>query len=387
MTRIEKYKDFQAQDFFWDAYFRMWVTHPQEESDDFFKNFLVQYPLKGPVITEAAAMVRSLQPEEYPLAETELIKEIGSIMTNIALMPGANIVEHPEAETARLVKRNKWMYPIWGIAASLALVAGIWWMMQSNKAWNPSNGGKAYAQQKQEADTPLKELINNSDSVKQCILPDSTIVLLEPNARLSIPYSFGTQQSREVYLSGKAFFDVAHRLNQPFYIYANEVVTRVLGTSFQIFADPTNGKVDVKVRSGKVQVFERNANFSNKAINGVVLTANHQVTYEPQEKALKVSLVEKPLPVEELIDSSVKSQVSPILFSYERALLGIVIKDLEKKYGVNIEVEHPDILHCSFSGDISNGNLFEQLNMICIATNASYHVNGVTILISGTGCK
>jgi transmembrane sensor len=63
-------------------------------------------------------------------------------------------------------------------------------------------------------------------------LEDGTTVHLEKGSRLSFPVHFDPKK-REVVLSGEAFFEVTENPSKPFYVYANELITRVLGTSFQ----------------------------------------------------------------------------------------------------------------------------------------------------------
>jgi len=59
--------------------------------------------------------------------------------------------------------------------------------------------------------------------------------------------------TRDIYLEGEAFFDVAKDVNKPFTVYTGDVHTLVLGTSFKVSAQP-HAPVEVAVVSGKVRV-------------------------------------------------------------------------------------------------------------------------------------
>lgn len=82
-------------------------------------------------------------------------------------------------------------------------------------------------------------------------LPDGTIVKLNSGSTISFTYDF-KQHTRNVILSGEAFFDVVRDEKRPFIISANGVEVEVLGTSFSVKADGSNEVVAVK--SGKVKV-------------------------------------------------------------------------------------------------------------------------------------
>jgi hypothetical protein len=110
------------------------------------------------------------------------------------------------------------------------------------------------------------------------------------------------------------------------------------------------------------------------------------VEFIPENKNMAIQLIENPLPVP-TEDSLGNTMYPPAGFSYQRTPLKEVFDDMERTYGIAITAENPAILKCTFSGDISTGNLYDQLSMICIALNASYHVNGTMVVVSGKGCE
>ena len=78
-------------------------------------------------------------------------------------------------------------------------------------------------------------LITHQGEAKTIQLPDGSVVMLSASAQLSYTKEFGKDSTREVWLSGgEAFFKVAKNPEKPFLVYCGEVVTKVLGTSFNI---------------------------------------------------------------------------------------------------------------------------------------------------------
>lgn len=91
--------------------------------------------------------------------------------------------------------------------------------------------------------------------IKQVILPDSSVVILNPGSAL---YS-NNPARREVFLEGNGFFKVK-KLNsgKRFVVHANSLQVTVLGTQFNVNA--RSKQVEVSLTSGRVQVKEDGIN-------------------------------------------------------------------------------------------------------------------------------
>ena len=99
-----------------------------------------------------------------------------------------------------------------------------------------------------------KNFVNTTNLTQVIVLPDSSKVAIEPESKLKFSSVFN-KTKREVYLEGEAFFQVTHNANIPFFVHANEVTTKVLGTSFIIKAIKHEREITVVVKTGKVSVF------------------------------------------------------------------------------------------------------------------------------------
>ncbi len=82
-------------------------------------------------------------------------------------------------------------------------------------------------------------------------LPDGTRVMLGVASRLERSADFGAR-TRELYLTGEAYFEVTHDEHRPFVVHAGDVVARDLGTEFVVRAYPDDPHARVVVRAGKV---------------------------------------------------------------------------------------------------------------------------------------
>lgn len=90
---------------------------------------------------------------------------------------------------------------------------------------------------------------------KRIILPDSTVVWLNSDTRLSYrPASPETKFMRMVTLSGEAFFDVHHDKAHPFVINTGKYDVKVLGTAFNIKAYPKDETSETSLIRGKIEL-------------------------------------------------------------------------------------------------------------------------------------
>ena len=226
--------------------------------------------------------------------------------------------------------------------------------------------------------------INHSKVVQELLLSDSSSVFLEPGSILHFS-NFFNGNTREVYLEGEAFFKVKKNSSKPFLVYYNNIVTKVLGTSFRIGTNKTNGQLIVEVATGRVQVFENAKLYkSENTITPVIITPNQKVVYDQSIRRFETSIVSRPVQV---INNENIALLDPHALLFDQQKLNTVFSQIEKFYQIEITVENSAIYNCVFTGDISHLDLFSALKIITITTNAEYEVNGTKILIKGKGCN
>lgn len=92
---------------------------------------------------------------------------------------------------------------------------------------------------------------NPTTKVKLINLPDSTVVELQPNAKLEYTSDFA--DNRKINLNGTAFFKVHKDKEHPFRVFCGETTTTVLGTCFTV-TEGEEDSVSVKLYEGSVQM-------------------------------------------------------------------------------------------------------------------------------------
>lgn len=334
-----------------------------------FQTLLDRY-IKGICTIQEKKLVEqwfALQGEELPKYLDSEINQIEERLWN-------NIQNQPKSKKSTLVV-------LWrGIAAAVAIIF-LSWGISTYFAPDPLT---------KEATSILKlsgkliTYINSSDSIRIYTLSDGTEVHLTPGGSLSYQSELN-QYSREVYLKGKAFFNVAHDSRRPFYVHIGDVLTKVLGTSFWVTGKGNNEAIEIAVVTGKVSVEQNRKPKKNDSGNikgGVILTANQWIKYTPDTHTFETGLVAQPVPIDGKNTASDAGR-----FVFDDAPVTAVIDQLATTYGIEIILENEMLSECLFKGNISNQSLYVQLDLLCSSINATYEVRGTRILISGKGCS
>ena len=264
-------------------------------------------------------------------------------------------------------------------AAAVLLVIGFWAFLGKD-ARKPG-----VMQEKMFVQAPQSRLIteeNTTNLPKRLTLSDRSTVILEPGAKIVFPASFAGDK-RTVQLTGNAFFEITRNPDQPFLVYSGKIITRVLGTSFRIKNNAKDKALEVEVVTGKVSVFENREAFSegdsvDNQDNGVVLTPNQRVTYFAESRHLMTGLVPEPVKTLQVAEEA------KMIFNDEK--LEKIAAALQETYGIEIVFANDRIAHCSFTGDLTDMQLYDKLALVCKSNGADYEVKGTRILINGRGC-
>lgn len=207
------------------------------------------------------------------------------------------------------------------------------------------------------------------------ILSDESLVELYPGAELQYPKHFN-KHGREVRLVGDAFFSVAANRENPFWVFHEGMITKVLGTKFKIKAPKGNAKGEVIVYSGKVDVFY---NVGRRNMVRRILSAPEKASLTTNQRAvllaknLEETVTENPLPVRDRVDAIRHDTFKDIPITS-------LAETLSELYALDV-VAASDLSHITFTGDISGIGLFKQLDIICTVTDTRYEVVGTTILL------
>jgi len=281
---------------------------------------------------------------------------------------------HPQAVSPP--ERGRRAVALWyaaGIAASLLLFMAFYIYMGDPKSL------VEHATPGMETLT-WTQIVNTEKTSKKFILPDGSHVTFEPQSSLKYSSMFN-RNTRDVYFEGDALFEVQRNEQRPFIVHTAEVTTTVLGTSFRVKALEKGKDITVAVRTGRVSVNTPRENKKEREPDSaeIILTPNQQVVYDRYEKKILRKLVEVPLPI--LPPEKVK------LMRFEEGPVPEIFEAIEKVYGVDIVFDKERFSSCALTTSISDGGLYNRLDIICKAIGAEYTLHDHQIEIKGTGCN
>jgi transmembrane sensor len=193
-------------------------------------------------------------------------------------------------------------------------------------------------------------------------LKDNSTVMLFPGSSMDVPADFNSKD-RKVTLKGRAFFEVAHNLKKPFLVTTGQLLTKDLGTSFEINEAGTTSMITLK--TGSVSI-----NAENKEL--AKLTPGQKLTYQTNSHKFVIEKLD--------VNKSI-SWVNGEL-SYDLTPLDQICHDMEKWYNVKIMIKTPDLLNKKITTSFKDLPVTKVLDMLSVSSGLTYTINGNQITIN-----
>lgn len=246
----------------------------------------------------------------------------------------------------------------WLMAATtvgiLVLGVGYWF---STQEWN---SGQEVTQQE-----ATGKSFTGPDSIR---LADGSTLWLNAGSRLRLQETFG-ENTREVFLTGEAFFDVAHDASAPFIVHTGKVTTTVLGTAFNVKAFPGE-EIKVTVARGLVQVADEKRIFGK-------IKPEEQITIKAETDEFRASRV----------NVTTETMWREALLVLKAITIRDAAKRIGEKFNVTVIISNEELFDCKISTSFSKNDGLEQvLNVLTGMTKAEYKVDGSTVYIEGGTC-
>ncbi len=340
-----------TEDFLQDPSFRRWV---QEGWDDTgWESWLKEAPHHQAAAREAQLLLLAMGVPEQALSETATEDALTDIWGRLRQLEAPSVSPF----------RKHWIP--W--AAAVLLLTGIGWYSYRQQLPMPPETERAIHELKKSNTTHAPQLIT---------LADGSSVLLQPGSELHYPSHF-TGPERRVLLVGEAFFEVSKDPSHPFIVDANELVTRVIGTSFRIKAYRNQPNVEVTVRTGQVQVSARRPTRSEPA---------REISLFPNESILFVrenAVFEKPV-----VTQKQPGRIEQLQFEFKDTPVSHIFETIEAGYGIRVLYPETLLKECYLSTSLTDEPLQEKLKIICesLGNNSRYEFTENQITIFSNGC-
>jgi ferric-dicitrate binding protein FerR (iron transport regulator) len=168
------------------------------------------------------------------------------------------------------------------------------------------------------------ECIVPDGEIRTVTLPDSSVVKVNSGSILIYPQRF--TDTRDIFLSGEAYFTVTKDETRPFIVKTSDMDVEALGTVFNVSAYTDSKNLSASLESGKINVV-----FKNMNKEPVILLPDEQVTYNKSS-----GLIEKKTVKIENIIAWIKGNIVIQSMSVNE-----VVKIIERKYAVKVYLD-PD---------------------------------------------
>lgn len=207
-------------------------------------------------------------------------------------------------------------------------------------------------------------------SVAQMVLPDNTMVYL--NSGSEIKYSInGEGGQREVFLKGEAWFQVTKNKEKPFIVHTPFYNINVHGTEFNVKAYPEDNEITTTLEKGSIEI---SSTKQFRIQSNQLLKPGEQLTYNKKHNSIQLK--------------NVKTRLYTSWKENKLIFINMELKELiillERKYGVDIEVEDDSILELHYDGTLKNETILEVMSILKHSLPITYNIEGQKLLISLT---
>lgn len=363
-----KYINFDKTDFAADDYFIQWVHHPDAENNRFWGEFLADYPYKQEEVKAARTLVLGLSEKgSFGSMEDEIWQEIQSGMyrsagqsslkkwyerkgfltavtaacilgvsfffiNNMGLLDKEAISPEPQI-TLQLQDGTRQV-----IDETVSKVIAT---EEGHTLGNQDKNVLVYEKTQQNATEPVyNELTVPYGKNFELVLADGSHIYLNAGSTLRYPVQFLPGQSRDVFLDGEAFFEVAKDNDRSFTVVTDDMNTRVYGTKFNVTSYKNEGNTYTVLVEGSVGVYKQEDGMVQK--EPVKITPGQRAVFEKGNIAIEAVKTRK-----------YTAWVHGELY-FDNDRMDLIFKELERHYNITIVNTYKDLntrrLTSSFKG-------------------------------------
>jgi transmembrane sensor len=199
-------------------------------------------------------------------------------------------------------------------------------------------------------------------------LGDGTQVWLNHGSRLKYPYRFSSK-SRKVFLTGEAFFKVAHNKKVPFIVETNNIEVKATGTTFNVSAYPDD-IVETTLVEGTVILYDK--------------SRNHEIKTLSPSECLKYNSEKNKYILEsgDIIEKYIGWKDGLLVFKNDS--IADIARKLEQWYGVDVKIKDTKVKEFTYTATFYDETLSQVLELMSLPSPVSYKLTPLKKLANGT---
>ena len=179
-----------------------------------------------------------------------------------------------------------------------------------------------------------------------------------------------TGNTREIELTGEAFFEVTKNPQKPFIIHLTNGTVRVLGTSFNIKAYSGENKIETSVTTGRVAFIPTTKN--QKHSDSTIITPNQKAIYSLQNNVVKTVATSS---------AEDKAWTDGKLIFRSTGMDEIAVA-LERYFGKQVVINNDEIKAYHLTGSFENNTAEEILYYLSKTKPFTYKITETQIILS-----
>ncbi len=309
---------------------------------------LLEKYMKGECTPEEEALILrwidEADPDEYPVqhGERKYRNKVRKGWTQLSL----HIDELETYAPPERILEKKW---IWTVAATVAVLAGL-------SVWLFMGGYSLYELKYQ----------TSYGEIKRINLPDGTAVTLNSESVLEVKKGFN-KKNRTVYLNGEAFFDVKHDAAKPFEVRTEQLLVKVLGTSFNVSAFHNDPVSNVLLKNGKIMVL----GIKYREKENVILSPGESAIYKKENADLEVKQ----------LNPKIQLAWQQRIIAFQDANMEEVVHQIERYFGVKIDISRLPVRRWQLTGEYKDQPLEGVLESLSFSYGLKYKIEGEKVVL------
>jgi len=290
--------------------------------------------------------------------------------------------------------------PAWSRRRKILLASSVFCMLAMliiwrYPQWNPKPVSSVIGATARISSPANNEIYTSNGSRTHVTLPDGTLVWLNAGSRIVYGKNYGTD-SREVNLTGEAFFDVARDANKPFIIHTTRIDIKVLGTSFNVKSYPTDQTTEATLIRGSIEVSIR-----NRPSDKITLKPNEKLVVINEDSSLNTlhkvipgipgrhSAAADESPLVSIRKPTLEAATGAIIETswvnnkliFQDEEFSALARQMERWYGVSIKFNNPASEELRFTGTFQHETIEQALKALRLTADFQYSIEGNQVVI------
>lgn len=217
----------------------------------------------------------------------------------------------------------------------------------------------------------LEQAQTRATEIKTIVLPDGSTVKMNSGSSLKYPDHF-TADTRDVYLSGEAFFDVKKDPEHPFIVHTEQLAVKVLGTAFDVKAYQNDAFTETTLIRGKVSI-----SLKNNTAQTYILKPNDKFTLAGSKASMSQLTHFSGTGTDKVMETAWTNHE----LIYKNNRFDEIARLFERWYDVKITFKEADLKTVKFTGHVDKETIAEALNVLKLIENFNYSIKGKNVYI------